>query len=1411
MKKPFCLRAFCEKFLPPTAASAAAVDLVSGASDNVEEDDAGDDATTNQQQQQQPAFEIVNYVTFGVDPVTKSKKLMHLKDVTQISGGDPCFELRLCDNSGLVILDFDCQPKSDQQEFFGQFGETIESALIKSGFVYYVERSMNKGIHALVWCDFLPVKNISSSSSSSNNTAAASFLPAKRRQQPLEFTHGKLAVEFKKRAFTFPSHGYEQVYVLADEAPAPPKLSRGDLVDLFSQIVDPIFGPGINVAAELFSPKVDSSRLMMTTSAAAKRKLSLPDTDDGGVSKKILLETIPSVVSGADDVDCEEVSIDDEDDDDDDDGEDRNLLPPAPTFAGSATQQLLAWRRTHAGDGGDDEYATAAAGGPTRTSSLAALDAEYTEFNKILEGNRESASITMVPLSEVKIQRARKDCVARLGAHTVFATALDKLDEYTVPVEAKTGKILTHGESALFSLKSHLEHKLIQKLASSPHFDTTSHFQTLIGEVDKTISTLEAFLRTPENECMVYGENVSVFLDWINLSTKKVVAPNNVFETLSNPRIWFWWTVSYCRLVNFLAELDMTTGAQSRVAFDDFRVYRKITLLNRVGRSHDEIFEKDEYEKMRELTLEKYKAPFLSAGPLFFFFVLETLCAVEITPQVLAQFRFFVNLYVSRNQLNMQKEVLFRIKFSDLHFVITRLANDSEKGNVKHTSYICFERLPWISMNSDCFLHIVKKCFPNSQNIHELIALLADRMEYAGDELSVSLKNWKNCYPFHNGIFDFRTPPSQDQLASSSVASSKQQPAGGSSSVIGVSRSSRNSSGAGDAQYDDLARRAEKMAAGVERRPTSLFRNYSFHDGVVTPINHSFDFKDYLRDFERTNLLSLANFERYSREFCLYMRALFGTDPIEGVMGPFNYMNMIACLFNMVQGTLRDCVSQTASFLSGPGSDGKSKLLDFLKQTFSHDKVIEISAQTYFDNINPTNCQTNENQETMIHYDNEVFSIKHAPFKDRVCGGVVMSRGLFKNLDRKNNFCWAHYVLIMNRVLRFCNPVTKESVKCDAALTRRCFITQFYNRFGTVRQMQQPKEQAANGGQAANDAAAASTSHTILTLNNIKLDSERASNNIRAGLLYYFIDLINVFDIGNMRKDINDYLMSSMTNRRLIGTSNSKCIKSLLQEYVPLRDFCPEHEVARRQKLLEPVNFISFVEDAKLLGTSSSSSSSARDSATSYSGGPSAATTSSHSQSYADILDDLKIFGIVVNKHLAAHNNSAAAQSTTLAIANIEQWTLEGLKPVNNMTQRDLLVQENPHKNLNWDPTKPRSSFSSDFEFVTDSVPKDQRVMANHFMHTFFFRVLGCLVEEERVRVLALKQLQSEATSNTTNMTTDQHQQESALPKNRLFTIVDVIGESLDPACRVPYISRPELKEGYLNIQLTDIVNAINS
>lgn len=162
-----------------------------------------------------------------------------------------------------------------------------------------------------------------------------------------------------------------------------------------------------------------------------------------------------------------------------------------------------------------------------------------------------------------------------------------------------------------------------------------------------------------------------------------------------------------------------------------------------------------------------------------------------------------------------------------------------------------------------------------------------------------------------------------------------------------------------------------------------VYRNYLPRDVVLNPIDKKFSPYEYCETFESTHLLSLDNYSRYSREFCLYMRSLFGTCANEGLMGPFQYMRMMVIFIFLAQGLLRTKLLQVGINFVGDGSNGKSFFIHMLK-TCLGDKMVNVESHVMYGNTSETNQQGIGIDDACFTYDADAAFAELGQFKKAV-------------------------------------------------------------------------------------------------------------------------------------------------------------------------------------------------------------------------------------------------------------------------------------------------------------------------------------------------------------------------------------------------------------------------------------------
>lgn len=201
----------------------------------------------------------------------------------------------------------------------------------------------------------------------------------------------------------------------------------------------------------------------------------------------------------------------------------------------------------------------------------------------------------------------------------------------------------------------------------------------------------------------------------------------------------------------------------------------------------------------------------------------------------------------------------------------------------------------------------------------------------------------------------------------------------------------------------------------------SIFRNYLPSDVVLTPLEKRFSIAEYLETFFSTNILSLDNYARYSQEFCIYARTLFGSSAEDGLMGPFQYSRLLVTMLILAQGMMRTKLFQVSLNLIGTGSNGKSFFMWMLKKCLG-DKMANMQSKVMYGNTSETNQQAVGLEEAFFVYDQDADVVELAEFKKAVADiEGVLKRRLYKGLDR-TRLNYATPILCSNLPLRYKRP-----------------------------------------------------------------------------------------------------------------------------------------------------------------------------------------------------------------------------------------------------------------------------------------------------------------------------------------------------------------------------------------------------
>ncbi len=782
--------------------------------------------------------------------------------------------------------------------------------------------------------------------------------------------------------------------------------------------------------------------------------------------------------------------------------------------------------------------------------------------------------------------------------------------------------------------------------------------------------------------------------------------------------------------------------------FDDYALYRKITLLNTIGKRLTEKEARDEYEVEKRGAATLFGLQYVSKWELFYEFILFTLSVIKINAQLVDFFTFYVDLSTDpRKELDLYLELLLFSKLKNLNFNINFIVEEGDRGKTAVMAVLYFKDSHWVRVDCEWFRCFLSKCFPNLKRIDALINHISTLdMSHSISADKVQFKRWMNIMPFTNGLFDFccvdnfltAGVPKNDDASSTTGSIATAGDTGISTFAQSVLQ-----------HYDSVADFVHKLAyehnvctLTVDECQTyqsfSVFRNYIHTDSVLTPIGRAFNIHDYLATFSSTKLLSLDNFARYSEEFCTYIRCLFGNNARDGAMGTFQYIRMLIVFMILAQGMLRNKIFQLCLNFIGCGSNGKSLFMNRLVKLFG-DKFAFIKSRSFF-NDDETLQQGVDLDESCIVYDVEADHVFLSNFKTFVTDDVAtLRRRLYHGLER-NKANLSSVVLCSNVPVKYFSR-TLEISQYDAAFDRRIMIVPFYNILGkkpsgNSRMAQMYKAYQAHVNQKQVTSRRAGT-RAVEKFSNFReseeeyeslfkskgYDIKNVSAQIDRGLLFYMLDIMHVFNLANLNASNHDYIVSSPANKRILGTANYVFLRLLLETYVCYDEISNDMaEIAS----LPAVDLGAFFMNAQL---------------------PKGARIS-----MPDICNNLETcFGIYIEKT----DSSALDELAELALPSddkqpavdfmVGKYRALGLKKKNQLSAREEELFSNPNRLY-------EISGSQDLEFsLTDEIPIAHRFDFGREIKTTFYETVQALVTGDTVKPLQKPLVANEYTNKTLN------------------------------------------------------------
>lgn len=269
-------------------------------------------------------------------------------------------------------------------------------------------------------------------------------------------------------------------------------------------------------------------------------------------------------------------------------------------------------------------------------------------------------------------------------------------------------------------------------------------------------------------------------------------------------------------------------------------------------------------------------------------------------------------------------------------------------------------------------------------------------------------------------------------------------------------------------------------------------------------------------------LFSLENELRYSKYLTATIKTIFGQDPLCGFLSVFGCVQFLMDLLVTASFFLKTKALQMVLIKMGPPGGGKTKYLDIKQSVFSN-LAKPINMTSHF-NSSELNSSKSNSEETMLFFANEASLVDFSDFKSAVSDLSFKSntRNLYEQHDQNSNFSNASY--IVNQNAQGITYATKDVYKLDDAFVRRLFPIYFSSNLGgsNIR---------------AND----KTYYKDVKGLNILNDLDPKFHEQTLGLLYYLLDLIEYFKIGNW--DENNIIKPCYANLR----------RAVMGQYEPIR------------------------------------------------------------------------------------------------------------------------------------------------------------------------------------------------------------------------------------------------------------------
>ena len=274
----------------------------------------------------------------------------------------------------------------------------------------------------------------------------------------------------------------------------------------------------------------------------------------------------------------------------------------------------------------------------------------------------------------------------------------------------------------------------------------------------------------------------------------------------------------------------------------------------------------------------------------FELFILKTISTLRISANLIHRLESYTNYMLSKSLNELYLDILLNLKMPP-GTVIDMIQEETKNAESTNMALVHFKNLPWLMVTNPNFEIFIGNQFPNCVNVAAIIKEMCNQV-IKPKVKRVPYKEWTNMLPMSNGVFDFHYQERFKHMINK--------------------------------KNDNNIESYLKEGLGLKTHYTltrdsrfSIFRNYTEDDSVLAPMGYEFNYDEYIKTFDSTYLLSVYNEKRYSKQFCYYIRSLFGTN--KGNFGPLQYTNMLVLFIFIAQFIMRTKILQKVVNIVGNG------------------------------------------------------------------------------------------------------------------------------------------------------------------------------------------------------------------------------------------------------------------------------------------------------------------------------------------------------------------------------------------------------------------------------------------------------------------------------------------------------------